>query len=338
MLLRKKNKSEPVVEARRRRGSSSGSGPRGDHWYEVVRSLRTFYDHFQVAFPHLERLPKHYSKEWAEQFKKVARDFVRTEDMHGVRKVLVGVGYGTEKWPEVVKQEAEDIARAVDILLEEVARQGVETEDGLAVDPAILNAKGVIGDEFWQAMLDMPELVIPVLKRHLSGEPEDQVVSVPGSANDQLAEKLAELEAELEAARKGFEASKKENHILAGQAEEKDQEIQILEGRVRRLEESGEEEDSEAQEEQTGHSGRLAELKAELESFKQKFEESKKENHALAGQVEEKDREIQVLEGKIRRTEEAEGEVAPELQTKQASEEPVSERQAELEAELETVQ
>ncbi|MCZ6634395.1 MAG: hypothetical protein O7G87_13400 [bacterium] len=272
MAFRKKSKSKPVVGARRRRESSSGSGQRGDHWYEVVRSLRTFYDHFQVAFPHLENLPKHYSKEWAEQFKKVARDFVRTEDMHGVRKVLVGAGYGTEKWPEVVKHEVEDIARAVDILLEEVAGKGVETEGGLEVDvdPAILNAKGVIGDELWEAMLDMPQLVIPILKRHLLGEPEDQVASETGSPNDRLAEQLAELE-------------------------------------------------------------------AELESWKQKFEESKKENHALVGQVEEKDREIQVLEGRIRRTEDAEEEVAPAFQAK-AVEEPVSERQAELEAELDTVQ
>ena len=28
-------------------------------WYEIVRGMRAFYDHFRVAFPHLKQLPKY---------------------------------------------------------------------------------------------------------------------------------------------------------------------------------------------------------------------------------------------------------------------------------------
>ena len=39
--------------------------------------------------------------------------------MTTVREVLVGAGYGTDEWVEMAKREAEDIAQAIDQLVEE---------------------------------------------------------------------------------------------------------------------------------------------------------------------------------------------------------------------------
>ena len=102
-------------------------------WYEIVRGFRAFYDHFRVAFSNLKQLPKYYTEDWAEQFKDTARNFVKTEDMTTVRKVLVGAGYGTEKWVEMAKLEAEDIARAIDQLMEKLdVASDTDNEEQLA--------------------------------------------------------------------------------------------------------------------------------------------------------------------------------------------------------------
>ena len=97
-------------------------------WYEVVRSLRAFYDHFRIACPHLEALPKSFSEEWSTSFQDSAREFVQTEDMGSVRKVLVSAGYGTDRWVQIAEQEVAEIEDAFSRLLDAVEHAEEEYE------------------------------------------------------------------------------------------------------------------------------------------------------------------------------------------------------------------
>lgn len=67
--------SEKVPEEQQDQTDAQEASSRPDRWHEFVRTLRTFYDHFRVAFPHLE-----HSEEWSESFRTVARKFVEKED------------------------------------------------------------------------------------------------------------------------------------------------------------------------------------------------------------------------------------------------------------------
>ena len=86
-----------------------------------MRTLRTYYDHLCVVFPHMEEIPKYYSEDWGEPFRVKARNFVQSEDMSSVRKVLVGIGYGTPKWDRFVERSLDEVSQAIDYLLENEA-------------------------------------------------------------------------------------------------------------------------------------------------------------------------------------------------------------------------
>ena len=105
-------------------------------WYEVVRCLRAFYDHFRIAFPHLEELPMGYTDDWAEQFKETAREFVRTENMESVQKVLTGAGYGTEKWVQISAREAAEIEQAFARLVQAVEHIDEEIDEEFETENA----------------------------------------------------------------------------------------------------------------------------------------------------------------------------------------------------------
>jgi len=66
----------------------------------------------------MEEIPKYYSDDWGKTFRTNARDFVQKEDMSSVRKVLVGVGYGTPKQDRFVERSPEEVSQAIDYLLE----------------------------------------------------------------------------------------------------------------------------------------------------------------------------------------------------------------------------
>ena len=109
-----------------------------DKWFEFVRSLRTYYDHFRVAFPNLEQIPKYYSDSWGKEFRVSAKQFVRSEDMDGIREALDCVGYGTEKWERFRSADADALGRAIDDLLDQpvsstgtVAAPGEEPTDSV---------------------------------------------------------------------------------------------------------------------------------------------------------------------------------------------------------------
>lgn len=80
------------------------------HWIEIVRTFRTYYDHLRIAFPHMHQIPKYFSEEWASEFRLSAREFARKEDMEAVKRLFDGAGYGTERWENLTALPPESIA------------------------------------------------------------------------------------------------------------------------------------------------------------------------------------------------------------------------------------
>ena len=252
----------------------------GYRWYEIVRGFRAFYDHFRVAFPHLKQLPKYYSEDWAEQFKNMARVFVKSEDMTSVRKVLVGAGYGTDKWVEVAKREAEDIASAIDQLVEE-AGIGEETEASASdTDEALEKARRVLGEDIWTKMLASPQDIKAMLVD------EDEVIGDEETTEDE-----------------GFQTrlanAKKENHELQSTIEDKERRIHELEGQIRRLTESDDkEEKSEDKEEAIKEDEEDEEQIAQLQK---RLDDLRKEHRDLQGEGKEKDDQIRTLNEQVKK-------------------------------------
>lgn len=164
-------------------------------WYDVVRCLRAFYDHFRIAFPHLEELPKSYTDDWAAQFKETAREFVRTEDMQSVHKVLTGAGYGTDKWVHISATEAAEIEHAFARLIEAVEHIDEDIEDDRYKTEAPSNVT--------------------------------EIKVIPLSPNAESEEALKTLQLK-------YNDSRKENKTLNAEIENQQKRIAELEGQIRR--------------------------------------------------------------------------------------------------------
>ena len=304
--------------------SESGAGKtrstrRPDRWYGVVRSLRTFYDHFRVAFPHLKSMPKYYSDEWAEAFRGAAREFVQKEDMETLQKVLRGVGYGTERWDRLAARSSEEVSRAIDALIKE-EKTGV-SDEGKPLkgkhNGELQQVQEVLGPDRWQLFLDHPESVVPVLDRCLQPETDESSEDRPEEEGDGPSPLTVDKKAELEELEGRFEELRSENREQQAQVEEKEEQIQALESQLRR---AGTGEEGEPEEEAEGGSGagledvseeegdgsfqltveKNAELEAELEEVKGRVEASREEIRKLQSRIGERDTQIHALQDQLR--------------------------------------
>ncbi|MBT4137153.1 MAG: hypothetical protein HOE48_04515, partial [Candidatus Latescibacteria bacterium] len=227
-------------------------------WYDVVRCLRTFYDHFRIAFPHLEALPKSYTDDWAEQFKETAREFVRTEDMQSVQKVLAGAGYGTDKWVHIPATEAAEIERAFARLIEAV--EHVDDED--------------IDDETYETDKSSNVTEIKVIPLNPSAESEEAFKTLQLKYND----------------------SRKENNALSSEIETQQKCITELEGQIRRQNNNQTEEietvqikrdpqDIDETQESETLQNRLEEAKRENHDYQEEIETQAQHIAALQSQI-----------------------------------------------------
>lgn len=226
-------------------------------WYEVVRCLRAFYDHFRIAFPHLEELPKSYTDDWAEQFKESTREFVRTEDMHSVQKVLTSAGYGTDKWVHISAKEAAEIEQAFARLLEAVEHvDDFETQDTPSVESKIVslppntnpedNGLEALQKRYEQSRAENRDLQSEITtQQQRIAELEGQIRRQNQTAEEAESAKVYRISQndgdnkELEALQKRFEKAKKENHELQEETDTQKKQIVNLEGQIRRLKNAG---------------------------------------------------------------------------------------------------
>jgi len=123
-------------------------------WYEVVKGLRAYYDHFRIVFPDLEPLPRYYSADWVENFKEGARQFVRTEDMESVRRAIESNATQAKPAPASLGEQ----------------RNGNRTQTSAAQSEEITNARDVLGDEYWSALIEYPEAFRAVVEQMLNPE------------------------------------------------------------------------------------------------------------------------------------------------------------------------
>ena len=189
-------------------------------------------------------MPKYYTDDWAEQFKDTARSFIKTEDMTSVHKVLIGAGYGTDNWVEVAKREAEDIASAIDQLVEEAGIGIDEETEEVAVDPsagksdeALENARRVLGEEIWTKLLASPQDIkaalveedeVIGLEDRIGDEKEEEVAEETDSAEEEDKEQIAQLQ-------KRVEDLRKEHRDLQSEGKEKDDQIRALNEQIKKL-------------------------------------------------------------------------------------------------------
>ena len=139
-----------------------------EHWMELVRTFRTYYDHFRIAFPDLTSIPKHYDKNWGKEFRVQAREFVRDEDMHAVKLIFDCAGYGTERWDKLVSLSPEDLTGHFDRIIalngfvKDEASDRIEDETPSA-DERVSLAEKVLGQDLWKLLLDSPESIVEML-------------------------------------------------------------------------------------------------------------------------------------------------------------------------------
>ena len=224
-------------------------------WYDVVRCLRAFYDHFRIAFPHLEELPKSYTDDWAEQFKESAREFVRTEDMHSVHKVLTGAGYGTDKWIHISAKEAAEIEHAFARLIEAVEHvdDDYEPEETSPASPKIVpitptedNSLEALQKRYDQSRAENRDLQSEITTHQQRiAELEGQIRRQNQTDEEAESAKVYRVSQnegdnkELETLQKRFEKAKKENHELQEETDAQKKQIVNLEGQIRRLKNAG---------------------------------------------------------------------------------------------------
>lgn len=139
-----------------------------EHWMELVRTFRTYYDHFRIAFPHLTGIPKHYDENWGQEFRVLAREFVRDEDMHAVKRVFDGAGYGTGRWDKLISLEPDDLAWRFDRIITLNGFGKGETADpaeGKDTSSAgrVSQAESVLGKDLWDLLLESPESFVDLL-------------------------------------------------------------------------------------------------------------------------------------------------------------------------------
>jgi len=135
---------------------------------ELVRTFRTYYDHFRIAFPHLSTIPKHYDPNWGDEFRVLSRDFVRNEDMNAVKHVFDCAGYGTDRWDKLTSLNIEDLTGRFDqiITLNGFAKNeanGKVLEPPESAPNQLANAKRVIGSDLWNLLLESPETFVELL-------------------------------------------------------------------------------------------------------------------------------------------------------------------------------
>jgi|GEM_PF-1067110 chromosome segregation ATPase len=302
-MLKRKGSSSKRKEPNPSKVQASGETSEGaDRWYEFVRTLRTYYDHLRVAFPHLEEIPKYYSEAWGEGFRSNARKFVVTEDMSSVRKVLVGAGYGTPKWDRFVERTPEEVGQAIDYLLENeglIAKGAVAREEsaGKAPDQGAKDPDG--GGKAVSAREEVnedpfEEIVEPVIE---TGESSIEDAASEQELDESLAVDLAAIQALMEALGEDLW-----NQLLSDP-----------EGATAALAQAGQSgppiEDGDSEQDEQGRGlkfleDKYAALETEHMSQKQRFEEAKKEVRELQGQLDDEKRKNKALEDQIRRTEE----------------------------------
>ena len=286
-------------------------------WYDVVRCLRAFYDHFRIAFPHLEELPQSYSDDWAEQFKESAREFVRTEDMQSVHKVLSGAGYGTEKWLQISATEAAEIEHAFARLIEAVEHVDDDYEEESDTAEAKIIPLSPQSDdenqnlEALQKRYDESRKENRDLQRDLETQQQriaelegqirrqenqaDETETVPLERNPQHSDD----DKETEALQKRFEKAKKENHELQEEIEKQKKSIVTLEGQIRRLKDS---EDSPEETAEARQATQETETNtSDLDQLQHRFDELVKDHRELQESHGKKEEEIQNLNAEMQK-------------------------------------
>ncbi len=164
------------------------------HWIEIVRTFRTYYDHFRIAFPNMHQIPKFYTNDWASEFRLSAREFARKEDMEAVKRLFDGAGYGTERWEKLTALSAESIA---EVLSQAMPMNGkpAEVESRPAGEDVLGSIRQALGEERFNRLLADPAAFGQELDRLESDlESEDQeVVDAEVGEPEAEAEPVAEV-------------------------------------------------------------------------------------------------------------------------------------------------
>lgn len=285
-------------------------------WYEVVRCLRAFYDHFRIAFPHLEELPKSYSDDWAEQFKETAREFVQNEDMHSVQKVLHSAGYGTDKWVHISAKEAAEIEQAFARLVEAVEHIEDEYEETETPETTIipltpptesndnnLEALQKRYDESrkenraLQTEIDTQQQRIAELEGQIRRQDTQPETPEPVTQNHRSTATNNDHR-ELDALQKRFERAKKENHELEDEIEKQNKQIINLEGQIRRFKNA----DVKIIDTPTSQPAPPAESDpSELEKLQHRFESLRKDHQELQEALKNKEDEVRGLNEEMKK-------------------------------------
>jgi len=285
-------------------------------WYEVVRCLRAFYDHFRIAFPHLAELPKSYTDDWAEQFKETAREFVQNEDMHSVQKVLHSAGYGTDKWLHISAKEAAEIEQAFARLVEAVEHIEDEYEETETTESKIipLSPHTESDDNSLEALqkrYDESRTENRTLQTEIDTQ-QQRIAELEGQIRRQdtqpeVAESVAQRHAptsasndirELDTLQKRFERAKKENHELEEEIDKQNKQIINLEGQIRRFKNS----DVKIIHESSAHLVPVAEPDpSEQEKLQHRFESLQKDHQELQASFSKKEDEVRALNEEMKK-------------------------------------
>ncbi len=308
-----------------------------NRWFHFVRNLRTFYDHFRIAFPQLEAIPKYYTDEWCSEFGVAARKFTKTENMEAVRNLLQGAGYGTKKWERVAGKPVEELARAIDALLEVAEsteagpglKEGDQEKEGVE-EPKAEKSKGetaelaaresnghesgngeltaevqrvreALGSERWNTLLEDPDSIIEAFDLHLgrTGESEE-TEDKEADRSKFLSQKIEELLEEVNSLKKSLEGSKKDVRDQQVQIEDKNRQIQTLGEQLKRAQATV---DKEKQQKQG--QARKVEAPSEMANKLGQYEETLKTNQAtisrLESQAEKTGTELEELKDSLQR-------------------------------------
>ena len=157
-----------------------------EHWMELVRTFRTYYDHFRIAFPHLVSIPKFYDENWGNEFRVLSREFVRNDDMHAVKRVFDSAGYGTARWDKLVSLKPEDLTGRFDQI---IALNGFPKEanghalpEELPSDGRVSKAENILGSDLWNLLLESPESFVDLLDDASAISEADASVDAPAES------------------------------------------------------------------------------------------------------------------------------------------------------------
>jgi hypothetical protein len=134
------------------------------HWIEIVRTFRTYYDHFRIAFPHMHQIPKFFSDEWASEFRMSAREFARKEDMHAVKQLFDGVGYGSERWTKLMALPPESISSVLGQIIPPNGSP-IALVASSKTDRDLSRAREALGDTRFDRLMEDPEAFARELDR-----------------------------------------------------------------------------------------------------------------------------------------------------------------------------